>query len=556
MFQIQDLLNLLHLSPTATNLVAISMTIALGVTIGRLKIGQVSIGVAGVLFAGIFLAHFGLKGSPEILDFIREFGLIIFVYTIGVQVGPRFFGNFKQNGVKLNLLAILIISLSLAIAFLASYFGKLPIGAVVGVLSGATTNTPSLGAAQQILSQNGPEAVDLSTIAYAITYPMGIFGIIISMLVLKALMKINIPNQVQSYAKENSTQVIGLNILIENKNMDNFRISDIPDYKDNDIVFSRLLHKDEVVLAHADTIIHLGDTIRAVGPKENVEKLCLLLGSPSSVALEQLDGDIQGQRMVITNQNAVGKTIKELNLRQSFRITATRIGHDNIDLPATNQTILYYGDSIWVVGEAEHLEKFAKFIGNSQSALNHPFVLPVFLGMLLGVIVGQIPIFIPGLPSPVKIGLAGGPLLVAILASRLGRFGHIVWYLPTSANLLMRKFGISLFLACVGLKSGAHFVETVMTTQGMIWFAWGCVVTIVPLLIVGTIALWKMRLNYLTVCGLLAGSLTDPPALVFANGLAASNAQAVAYSTIYPLVMILRIITIQILVIVISMNAV
>jgi putative transport protein len=300
--------------------------------------------------------------------------------------------------------------------------------------------------------------------------------------------------------------------------------------------------------------LHLGDTIRAVGPKKNIEKLCLLLGSTSSIALEQIESDITGRRMIITNQKAVGKTVQDLNLHQSFRVTATRISHDDIELPASNNTILYYGDSIWVVGEHEDLDKFSKFIGDSPNALNHPFILPVFIGMLLGIIVGQIPIYLPGLPSPIKIGLAGGPLLVAILASRLGRFGHVVWYLPTSANLVMRKFGISLFLACVGLKSGAHFIETVMTAQGAIWFLWGCAITIIPLILVGVYALWKMKLNYLTVCGLLAGSLTDPPALVFANNLAHSNAQSVAYSTIYPMVMILRIVSIQILVIVVSMT--
>ncbi len=554
MLSIESLFETLHLTQTAINLIAIALTIALGLTIGRLRFGQISIGVAGVLFSGIFLSHFGLKASPEILDFIREFGLIIFVYTIGVHVGPRFFNNFKQNGIQLNILAFVIVSLSVGIAFLAYYFGKLPIGAVVGVLSGATTNTPSLGAAQQILSQNNAEAVNLSTIAYAIAYPMGIFGIIITMLVFKFFKKIDISKEIHHYAKDNSTHLIGMNILVENKNINGLQLKQIIESNDSSIIFSRLMHKNEIVLPHHNTVLHLGDIIRAVGPKNSIEKLCIFIGSTSNIALEQIDSDITGRRMVITNQKAVGKTVQELNLRQSFRVTATRISHDNFEIPATNNTILYYGDSIWVVGEHEDLDKFSKYIGDSQTALNHPFILPMFVGMFLGIIVGQIPIYLPGLPSPIKIGLAGGPLIVAILASRLGRFGHVVWYLPTSANLVMRKFGISLFLACVGLKSGAHFVETVMTTQGLIWFLWGCAITIIPLMIVGAYALWKMNLNYLTVCGLLAGSLTDPPALVFANNLGQSNAQSVAYSTIYPFVMILRIISIQILVIVVAMS--
>lgn len=551
---LNDLFDLLHLSPTAVNLLAIAITVALGLTIGRIRIGQISIGVAGVLFAGIFLSHFGLKASPEVLDFIREFGLIIFVYTIGVHVGPRFFSNFKQNGIQLNLIAFVIVALSVAIAFLAYYLSGLPIGATVGILSGATTNTPSLGAAQQILGQQDPQAVDLSTMAYAIAYPMGIFGIIISMLVLKAFKKINISQEAANYTQSNSSHVIGMNILIENKNLNGMHLGQLPDLQDHQVIFSRLLHQGDIILPHATTVLHLGDIIRAVGPKKNVEKLCLLMGSASSVALEEMEGEITGRRVVITNQKAVGKTVQELNLRQSFKVIATRIGHDDSDIPATNNTLLYYGDSLWVVGEEDDLDRFAKFIGDAPHALNHPFIAPVFVGMFLGIIVGQIPIYLPGLPSPVKIGLAGGPLIVAILASRLGRFGHVVWYLPTGANLVMRKFGISLFLACVGLKSGAHFIETVMTMQGLTWFLWGCAVTIIPLLLVGAFALWKMRMNYLTVCGLLAGSLTDPPALVFANNLANSNAQSIAYSTIYPMVMILRIISIQILVIVLSMR--
>lgn len=551
---LENLINALHLSSVAVNLIAIALTITLGLSIGRIHIGGIPIGIPGVLFAGIFLSQIGLKGSPEILEFLREFGLILFVYTIGVQVGPRFFSNFKHNGIQLNVLAFVIVALSVAIAFLAHYFGKLPLGAVVGVLSGATTNTPSLGAAQQILSQNNILAVNTSTISYAISYPMGILGIMISMLTLKMLKKINITKEAYNFSQENSSSVIGMNILIENKNFNGLPLKDIPDLDHADINFSRLMHNNEITLPHKNTIVHVGDILRVVGPKENIKKLCLVMGSTSSIALEQIDTNISGRRVVITNQKAVGKTVRALNLRQSFRVTATRIHHDDIDLPASNNTILYYGDSLWVVGEPEDLDKFSKFIGDSPSALNHPFILPLFLGMLLGIIVGQIPIFLPGLPSPIKIGLAGGPLLIAILASRIGRFGHIVWYLPTSANLVMRKFGISLFLACVGLKSGAHFIETVLTTQGLIWFLWGCAITIIPLILVGVYALWKMNLNYLTVCGLLAGSLTDPPALVFANNLAQSNAQSVAYSTIYPLVMILRIVSIQILVIVIAMS--
>lgn len=554
MLNIEHFLAFLNLSPTAVNLIAIALTIMLGLTLGRLRFGQISIGVAGVLFAGIFLSQLGLKASPEILEFVREFGLIIFVYTIGVQVGPSFLSNFKQNGLQLNILALAIVGLGVVMAFVAHYAGGLPVGAVVGVLSGATTNTPSLGAAQQILSQNNPDAVNLSTISYAIAYPMGIFGIIITMLILKKVGKIDIAKEANAWAQENSSHLVRMDIMLENKNIEGIQLAESFDFNENQIIVSRLMHKNEVILPQGNTVLHLKDIIRAVGPRKNIEKLCRLMGSKSDIPLEEIDSDITGRWMVITNIQAVGKTIEDLELRQSFKVTATRISHDNIELPASAETILYYGDSILVVGESDDLDGFSKYIGNSPKALNHPFILPLFFGMFLGVLVGQIPIYLPGLPSPIKIGLAGGPLLVAILASRLGRFGHVVWYLPTSANHLMRKFGISLFLACVGLKSGAHFIETVMTAQGMIWFIWGCAITIVPLMIVGTYALLKMKINYLTLTGLLAGSLTDPPALVFANNLAQSNAQSVTYSTVYPMVMIARIVTIQIVVIIISMT--
>lgn len=554
MFDIDRFFALLHLSPTAVNLIAIALTIMLGLTLGRLRFGQVSIGVAGVLFAGIFLSQMGLKASAEILDFVREFGLIIFVYTIGVQVGPSFLSNFKQNGVRLNILAITIVVLGVAIAFLAHWAGGLPIGAVVGVLSGATTNTPSLGAAQQILSQNNPDAVNLSTIAYAIAYPMGIFGIIIAMLLFKKNAKIDLSKEAQAWAQDNTSHIVRMDIRVENKNLNGITLAESFDLDENQIIVSRLMHENDVIIPQENTLLHTGDVVRAVGPRKSIEKLCLLMGSRSDIPLEEIDSDITGRWMVITNIQSVGKTVEDLELRKSFKVTATRVNHDNMELPASSDTILYYGDSMLVVGEPDDLDRFSKYIGNSPKALNHPFILPLFFGMFLGILVGQIPIYLPGLPSPVKIGLAGGPLIVAILASRLGRFGHVVWYLPTSANHVMRKFGISLFLACVGLKSGAQFISTVMTPQGMMWFIWGCAITIVPLIIVGAYALFKLKLNYLTVCGLLAGSLTDPPALVFANNLAFSNAQSVAYSTVYPMVMIARIITIQILVIVISVT--
>jgi putative transport protein len=548
---ILDFLNELFTKPSiAQNLIALALTISVGLTIGRIHIGRISIGVAGVLFAGILLAQLGIHADHTILDFVRELGLIIFVYTIGVQVGPRFISNFKNQGVPLNMLAISTVLLSVLIAFMAFKFGGLQLGATIGILSGGTTNTPSLGAAQAILAQQSEDAVMMSTLGYAVSYPMGIFGIILTMLFLKKVGKISIHEQAAAYTKENSSQLMGINIKVENKNINGIQLSQIPDYQESLIVYSRIMHQGEVMVPKHSTTLHLGDIIRAVGPKENIKKLQLLLGSPSEVQLQELNTDVTGRRVLVTRQSIVGRTIQELQLRERFGVIATRISHDDYELPAAPNSIIYYGDSLWIVGESDDIEKFAKHAGDSPHDLNHPFILPIFLGMVLGIIVGQIPIPFPGIPSPVKIGLAGGPLLVAIFASRMGRFGHVVWYMPTGANLLMRKFGISMFLAAVSLKSGGNFIETVMSPQGLQWFLWGCAITIVPLIIVGSIALWKMRINYLSVCGLLAGSLTDPPALAFANGLSNCSAQSVAYSTIYPVVMLMRIISAQVLAII------
>jgi putative transport protein len=544
-----ELINTLFLQNSiAQNLLVLAITISLGLTLGRITIAHVSIGVAGVMFAGLFIAQLGLTADHSILDFTRELGLIIFVYTIGVQVGPRFLDNFKNQGITLNLLAISAIVLSIILAVIAHKFFSIPIGATVGLLAGSTTNTPSLGAGQALLSQYNDPTVSMVTLAYAICYPMGIFGVIITMMTLKTFGKIDVHHHAQRYAKDNTTMVVGMNIKIENKNFHRQPISQIPQYKESSIVFSRLLHKENVIMPHANTIIHLDDVIRAVGPKHDIHALQLLLGSHSHLNIQELQGAITGRKVIITNQKIVGKKIHELQLRANHNILATRISHDDYELPTEPNTIIYYGDSLWIVGDAEAIEKFTKYAGNLPHELNHPFVLPLFFGMIFGIILGKTPIPLPGLNTPINIGLAGGCLLVAIMASRLGRFGHVVWYMPTSSNLLMRKFGISLFLAAVSLKSGGSFLETVMSPVGFQWFLWGCVITIIPIIIIGAIALWVIKLNFLTVCGLLAGSMTGPPALAFANGLAQSNAQAIAYSTVYPVVMILRIVSMQILI--------
>ncbi len=547
----QFLTDLFTQPSVAHNLIVIALTIALGLTIGRIQIGKIPVSVTGVLFAGILLSQLGFNAPAEIIDFVRDFGLIIFVYTIGVQVGPRFFTNMKSNGISLNILAATIVFIGTAIAWATYQFG-LNSGTIVGLFTGATSNTPSLGAAQQMLATQSEELVNISTLAYAVSFPFGIVGVILTMLLIKWIGRVDIQKEAEQYNHANSAHVIGLNLSVENKNLNGITISQIPDLMESQIVISRLMHDNKIIVPHSNTIIHTGDVIRAVGPKESMLKLQLLMGSPSNIALENIESDITGRRVIVTRREIVGKTISELQLRQRFGITATRISHDDYELPASGQTIIYYGDSLWIVGEPEDIEKFATYVGDSEKALNHPFILPIFSGLVLGVIVGQIPITLPGFPSAVKIGTAGGPLLIALIASRFGRFGHVVWYMPTGANLLMRKFGISLFLAAVGLKSGSNFFGTVMSMQGLTWLGIGAAITLIPTMAVGLWAYFRMRMNFLTVCGLLSGSTTNPPALAFANSLTNCSAQSVTYSTVYPLTMILRIICGQLLVILLT----
>lgn len=545
------LADLLNPAASAWTVLVLSLVISLGLWLGSFKLVSFKLGVAGVLFAGLAFGHFRITINPEILEFMREFGLILFVYTIGVQVGPGFFAGLKKDGLQLNMVAAMIVVGGSALTVLFSKLTKIPFEAAVGMLAGATTNTPSLAAAQQALRDLHGEAAQtaLTGMGYAVCYPFGIMGIILTMLLVKKIFGLNAEKSADEYSKKNhgiSPKIETLDLRVENPNLVNRRVADIPSTQG--LVVSRIQHEGHLHAAMPDMTIQLGDILRAVGPREALDALRVVVGSVTKIDHREAKGRVSAKSVIVTRHEIFGKSIGELNAYH-YGVTISRVIRTEIEFAATPELRLQLADVLLVVGPEEAIAKFSSQIGNSVKELAHPQLIPIFIGIVLGVVLGSWPFQVPGIPAPIKLGLAGGPLIVAILLSRVGRVGHLVWYMPSSANYMLREIGISLFLACVGLKSGGKFVEILLSGDGVLWFTGGVVITFVPLMLA---ALW-MRLrhqtNYLTLCGLLAGSMTDPPALAFANQITPSNAPVVAYAAVYPLVMVLRIVSAQILVI-------
>lgn len=532
-----------------------SAVIALGVALGHLRVFGISLGIAGVLFAGLLFGHFHLTVEDEILEFIREFGLILFVYTIGMQVGPGFFASFRRQGLKLNLLAASVVLGGVLVAVIIRYATGLPVPVLVGLLSGAVTNTPGLGAAQQVLRDrlDDPAELALPGMAYAVAYPFGILGIILTMLLIRRVFRINLEEEARRFEQEQGQKgqaPRNFNLLVANAKLNGLEVRKLAGAVQADFVISRLLRNDKVIIPTADTQLQVGDVLHVVCTQENAEKLALVVGDLSPVDVRAVPSGLTARNILITQNSAVGKTIGELDLLNRYGVAITRINRAGTELLAKASLELQFGDRVTVVGNENALKKVAVELGDSLKQLNHPNILPVFIGIILGVLLGSIPIHVPGVPAPVKLGLAGGPLLVSILLSRFARVGPIVWYLPLSANLVLREIGITLFLACVGLRSGGRFVETLLSGDGLVWMGLGALITAIPILLVGYIARALYKLNYLSICGLLAGSMTDPPALGFANQMSASDAPAITYSSVYALTMFLRILTAQALVLI------
>ncbi len=537
----------------ARTVVLLGVAGALGLSLGKVRIAGVSLGVGGVLFAGLLLGHFKLTFDHHVLEFVREFGLILFVYTLGLQIGPGFFGSLRSRGLVLNSLACGVVLLGALIAAGCIGFGLLSAPAGVGLLSGATTNTPSLAAAQQALKQMGAgdDATALQGMAYAVAYPFGIIGTILAMLLVRRVYRIDVPAEIaaaEAARSASSPKPASRNFEVRNANLEGRTLSRVPGLAGSGVVISRFSREGRVEVARPNTVLRLGDILHAVGPEQGLEELRVVVGAEAGVDLKSVPGPVINRRLIVTKSDVLGQPLAELEILTESSVVITRVTRNGLEFTPTPNFRLQFGDILMVVGESHSVDAVAGVVGNSPKALESPQPIPFFIGIALGVVVGSIPLALPGLPAAGKLGLAGGPLVVAILLSRLANTGPVVWYMPPTANHMLREIGITLFLAAVGLKSGERFVEVLLSGEGWRWLALGALVTAVPLLLIGLLARGWRKLNYAEICGLLAGSMTDPPALAFSQQVTNSDAPAVAYATVYPLVMLLRVFTAQLVV--------
>ncbi|MEE3747546.1 putative transporter [Pasteurella multocida] len=545
------------MSDIAITISLLALVAVIGLWIGHWKIRGVGLGIGGGLFGGIIVAHFtnqyGLKLDAHTMHFIQEFGLILFVYTIGIQVGPGFFASLRQSGLKLNGFAALIVLLGSLAVIVIHKLADVPLDIILGIYSGAVTNTPSLGAGQQILSELGlTQTTSTMGMAYAMAYPFGICGILLSMWLIRLFFRIKIDDEAKNFLKESGQdkETLGsINVRVTNPNLDGLRLVDIPGFDEKrDVVCTRLKRDEHISVPQANTIIQKGDLLHLVGEIPLLRKIKLVLGEEVDVPLSSFTGDLRSDRIVVTNEKVLGKKIRALGIHQKYGVVISRLNRAGVELVPTANTALQFGDVLHVVGRSEVLNQAVSILGNAQQKLQQVQMLPVFIGIGLGVLLGSIPFHIPGFPVPLKLGLAGGPLVVALILARIGSIGKLYWFMPPSANLALREIGIVLFLAVVGLKSGGNFVDTLVNGSGLEWMVYGIFITFVPLMIVGIVARLYAKMNYLSLCGLLAGSMTDPPALAFANAIKEeSGASALSYATVYPLVMFLRIISPQLL---------
>ncbi|MBQ8854513.1 MAG: putative transporter [Alistipes sp.] len=530
----------------------LGLTIAVGLLLGRIKFGSVSLGITWVLFVGILLSHFGLGIDPQICHFVKEFGLILFVYSIGLQVGPGFFSSLKEGGVTLNSLAVLIILLGCATCYTIHLITGEDLTTMIGVLSGAVTNTPGLGAAQQTISDTISDSTDITNrlaSAYAVAYPLGVVGIIVSMLLIRYLFRIKLEREKVLAERSNAPKTIRIDLKVCNKGIIGKRIEDIAHITRSKFVVARMIRDGKQQIAAGDTELRDGDILRVVISNRDVELVQSLIGE--SVQLDDKEwhtssSNLEKRRILVTKSGINGKHISDLHIRESYNVTITRVVRAGIELVATYELRLQMGDVVVVVGRKNDLDQVAAILGNSVRRLDHPNLLPIFIGIFLGVLLGSIPIMLPGVPLPVKLGLAGGPLVVAILMARYGPNYKLVTFTTNSANMMIREIGISLFLAAVGLGAGEGFVSAI-AGGGYWWILYGVAITMLPLLITGIIARKVFKLDYFSIMGLMSGAMTDPPALAYANSVSTNDRSAVAYATVYPLTMFLRIFTAQIL---------
>jgi putative transport protein len=533
-----------------STLLILCMTAFIGIMIGHLEFKKIKLGIAGVLFSGILIAHLGFPVDEHTLHFLRDFGLILFVYSIGVDMGPRFFSSFKKDGLTLNLLAASIVLLAFIVAFVIIKVTGTSPTVIVGIMCGAVTNTPSLGAAQQLLTEQGGELAGQAAstgMGYAVAYPFGILGIIITMMLVRVFFRIKVDKEIESYNLSlggNETKLQSVEITVSNPNVIGKKIEYLKHVIDNELAVSRIFRNGDYILASDDESIMQGDILLGVSSQLHIENLEIKIGKVIVTERKEISGMLTSANILLTNHKLAGKTIDQIGIYRRYPANVTRIYRSGIEILPTMTTTLELGDTIKVVGKKEIIDDVKKELGNSVKELAKPNIISVFLGIFIGIILGSIPIFIPGIPAPAKLGLAGGPLIIAILLGYKGRIGKMNFYMTPGANLLMKEMGIVLFLSCVGLLSGGEFVNTIMN-GGIQWLMYGALITIIPLLIVSIVAR-LMKINYLKICGCISGAMTDPPALEFANSIAPVQIQSTAYATVYPLTMFLRILLTQV----------
>lgn len=537
-----------------------AIVIAIGVYLGKIKIGGISLGVTFVLFAGILAGHVGFTGPKEILTFVQDFGLILFVFMIGLQVGPGFFESFKKGGVTLNMLSASAILLNILVMFGCYYLffdtsnpNNLPM--MVGTLYGAVTNTPGLGAANEALLSVFPNGAPSIANGYACAYPLGVVGIIGATILIKYICKINTADEEEQLNEEDAAnphaKAHNMHLRVENAYITGRTLREVSEFLNRDIVCSRLLHNGEVSIPNSKTKFEVGDELLVVCAEADAEAIKAFIGPEVEAEWDREKDEVQhfvSRRIIVTRPEMNGKTLGKMHFSSVYGVNVTRISRQGMDIFAGRNHHFHVGDKILVVGPEENVNRVAEIMGNSVKRLDAPNIATIFVGIMVGIIFGSLPFAIPGMPVPLKLGIAGGPLIIAILIGRFGYRMKLVTYTTTSANMMLREIGLVLFLASVGIKAGAGFWDTVVQGDGLKYVGCGFLITVIPILIIGTIARLKFKFNYFTIMGMLAGTYTDPPALAYANASCSKEAPAVGYSTVYPLSMFLRIFTAQIVV--------
>ena len=537
----------------AHSVLMFAIVIALGIVFGKVKVWGISLGITWILFVGIICSHFGMRVDGHTLHFMKEFGLILFVYSVGLQVGPGFFSSFRKGGLTLNMLATGIVLLGVITTYVIHVVTGLPMTTMVGILSGAVTNTPGLGAATEALTQLFP-ANEIPQIAsgYACAYPLGVVGIIAATIAIRYICGIVLKDEedkiIAEQAENPHAKPHKMTLRVENTALNGKTMLQVRDFLGRDYVCSRALHEGHVSIPTRSTKLYIGDYLFIVCAEDDAEAIMAFIGPEANVDWEVQDVPMVSKSILVTQPKMNGKTFGQLHFSSVYGVNVTRISRSGMNLYADRNLRMQVGDKIVVVGPEDAVDRVANLMGNSVKRLDHPNLITIFVGILVGIIFGSIPFAFPGVPTPVKLGLAGGPLIVAILIGRFGYKFHLVTYVSTSANLMLREFGLALFLASVGIKAGEHFVDTVIAGDGLKYVWTGFIITVIPILVIGLIARMRFKLNYFTIMGLIAGSTTDPPALAFASQASNSDAPAVGYSTVYPLTMFLRILTAQLIV--------